>query len=111
MRLDGAIYLTLFNEANVRKSIYGAKQKITSDLNINSLLTDMLSVDKSITIDQGTHQAEDVDLGGFMLHFDARDSTSKCFHLYVGQNDDGSLKIIEISYMDSGVKKAAYPTS
>lgn len=78
---------------------------------INSLLSDMLRVDKSITIDQGTHQAEDVDSGGFMLHFNARDSASKCFHLYVGQNNDGTLKIIEISYMDSGVKKAACPTS
>ena len=108
-RLDGAVFLTLFNETDVRNAIQKAGGKFKQQAAINSLITDMLGSAAAVTIDQGTHQEEDRDAGGFKLHFDARRADNKCFHLYVGQAGDGTLEIIEISYMDGGTKVEAHP--
>ncbi|MBI5014892.1 MAG: hypothetical protein HZB55_05295 [Deltaproteobacteria bacterium] len=110
-RLDGAIFLTLFSETDVRNAIQKAQAKYNSaDVGVKIMLTDMIGSAVTITIDQGTHQEEDVATGGFKLHFDARRPDNKCFHLYVGQEDSGALKIIEISYMNGGTKVEAHPS-
>ena len=110
-RLDGAIFLTLFNETDVRNAIQQAQgQYNNAHATIKTLLTEMIGSTVSITIDQGTHQAEDADGGGFKLHFDARRPDNKCFHLYVAQDLTGALKITEISFMDGGNKVEAHPS-
>ena len=109
LRLGDAIFLSLFNEPNVRSAIQKAQSSFKHEATINSLLTKMIAASPVIEVDQGTHQAEDAASGGFMLHFDARDVDKKCFHLYVGQEIDGSLKLIEISYMKGSDKVEAHP--
>ncbi|MEX0885052.1 MAG: hypothetical protein WD009_01315 [Phycisphaeraceae bacterium] len=107
-RLDGQVYLGLFNETEVRNAIQRAQGKF-QDPGVTQLLLDAIGTAQQITIDQGTHQDEDLASGGFMLHFDARRPDGKCFHLYVGQNPDGTLKIIEISYMNGQTKVQDHP--
>ena len=109
-RLDGAIFLTLFNETDVRGAVQKAQPKFNlADGSVKTLLGDMIGSAVNIVVDQGTHQEEDVDTGGFKLHFDARRPDNKCFHLYVGQESSGELKIIEISFMNGGTKVEAHP--
>ena len=99
-RLDGAVYLTLFAETDVRNAVQKAVARYKKEPAITTLLNDMIGVPVAIVVDQGTHQEEDRDSGGFKLHFDARRPDNKCFHLYVGQDNSGALDIIEISYLD-----------
>lgn len=109
-RIDGAVFLTLFNQTDVRNAIQTAHSKFKHEATINTLLNDMIGSVVTITIDQGTHQEEDRSSGGFKLHFDARRPDNKCFHLYVGQALSGELIIIEISYMNGGTHVEAFPT-
>lgn len=110
LREADAIFLTFFNETNVRNAVQFAQSKFKHESTINTLLTNMISSTPTITIDQGTHQAEDNASGGFKLHFDARRPDNLCFHLYVGQSATGTLEIIEISYKHSGSRVEAFPT-
>jgi hypothetical protein len=57
-----------------------------------------------VTIEQGTHQPEDLPSGGFTLHFTGRDADQVAFHFYVKQLPTGALRIFEITYMDNGKK-------
>jgi|SRR5690348_1138673 len=109
-RLDGAIFLSVFNETDVRNAVQKAQGKFSgADIEIKTLLTNMIGSTVNITIDQGTHQAEDVSTGGFKLHFDARRPDNLCFHLYVGQENNGELKLTEVSFMRGGTKVEAHP--
>ncbi len=108
----GEVFLTLFNETDVRNAVQKAQSSFNQENNINTLLQMMIGSTHVVTIDQGTHQEEDAVGGGFILHFDARrPGDNLCFHLYVGQNLNGSLKITEVSYMSGGNKVTAHPTS
>ena len=110
LRQNGAIFLTLFGETDVRNAIQkGHSSFNNADGQVKDLLSKMIGSSETITIDQGTHQEEDLVSGGFKLHFDARRPDNKCFHLYVAQNNDGTLKIIEISYMNGSTHVAAGP--
>lgn len=109
LRLADAIFLDFFDETSVRNAIQHAQSRFKHEAQINQLLSDMIAPTPQIRIDQGTHQAEDRTSGGFMLHFDARRPDNLCFHLYVGQDSIGNLRIIEISYMNGGTKVAAHP--
>lgn len=111
LREADAIFLTFFNETAVRNAVQRAQTLFKHEATINQLLTEMISATPVITIDQGTHQAEDRSSGGFKLHFDARRTDGLCFHFYVGQELDGNLKIIEISYMNAGTKVEAHPSA
>ena len=108
-RLDGAVFLSLFNETDVRNAVQKASTRYRTDPGINTLLADMIGAVVTIKVDQGTHQAEDRHAGGFKLHFDARRPDNRCFHLYVGQASNGALEIIEISYIEAGVKIEEHP--
>jgi hypothetical protein len=109
-RIDGKIFLEVFGETDMRNAIQMANSKFNNaDGQIKSLLNNMIGSDVLITIDQGTHQAEDVASGGFKLHFDARrPSDNKCFHLYVGQENSGTLILTEVSYMNRAEGVTAY---
>lgn len=102
LREADAIFLTFFDEPSVRGAVQRAQGDFNHDPAIKQLLADMISPTAATVIDQGTHQAEDRHTGGFKLHFDVRRSDNLCFHFYTGQNTDGTLKIIEISYMVAG---------
>jgi hypothetical protein len=103
IREAGKLFLTLFDETSVRNCIQKANASFKHDPEVNALLALAIGTQGTVTIDQGTHQDEDVDTGGFKLHFDVRrPSDNLCFHFYIGQNLDGTLKIIEISYMNNG---------
>lgn len=104
LREADAIFLTFFDEPSVRGAVQRAQAAFNHDPDIKALLADMISPTAKTVIDQGTHQAEDRHSGGFKLHFDVRRSDNLCFHFYVGQNPDATLKIIEISYMAAGTK-------
>lgn len=54
------------------------------------------------TIEQGTHQPEDLVHGGFCLHFTGRNAANTAFHFYVTQNQDGTPRIFEITYVSNG---------
>lgn len=111
-RQMGEVFLTLFNETDVRNAVQKAQSSFNQEASINALLQMMIGNTHTVTVDQGTHQEEDAVGGGFMLHFDARrPGDNLCFHLYVGQNPNGSLKITEISYMSGGNKVTAHPTA
>lgn len=100
-RQESQPFLACFGEADMRSAITSAVSKFKHDSEVNQLLLDAVGKNVTITIDQGTHQAEDLASGGFMLHFDARRPDKKCFHLYIGQEMNGQLKIIEASYKAS----------
>ncbi|TMM54146.1 hypothetical protein [Sulfitobacter sabulilitoris] len=112
-RQDGALFLTFFDETAVRNAVQRAVPKYNSaDGTIKGLLNDMIGSAETITIDQGTHQVEDQDSGGFKLHFDARPASgSPCFHLYVQQSKAGYLIISEVSYMNGGTRVDATPSA
>ena len=93
-----APFLACFNETDMRGAVQGGVTQFKHDPEVNKLLNDAIGKSVTITIDQGSHQAEDLASGGFMLHFDARRPDRKCFHLYVGQESNGRLKIISASY-------------
>jgi hypothetical protein len=109
LRLDDAIFLTFFNQTDVRNAVQKAVSRYKKDAAINTLLADMIGSTVVIDVDQGTHQAEDRHSGGFKLHFDARRPDKKCFHMYVGQDSSGALDIIEISYMNGQTKMEEHP--
>lgn len=54
------------------------------------------------TIEQGTHQPEDLVHGGFCLHFTGRNTANTAFHFYITQNQDGTPRIFEITYVSNG---------
>jgi hypothetical protein len=94
------IFLTFFNQVNVQAALWRATSRYKSSPDANQLLNDVLGTDQTITIKQGTHQAEDSTTGGgYMLHFDAHSSRNgKCFHLYVGQLPNGAVTITSIAF-------------
>jgi hypothetical protein len=102
LREADAIFLTFFDESSVRAAVQKAQTQFKHEATINTLLADMIGAAVTCTVDQGTHQAEDRSGGGFKLHFDVRRPDRLCFHFYVGQNADGTLKLVEISYMNAG---------
>lgn len=100
-RMESEAFLACFSETDMRSAVNGALTKFKHDGEVNKLLLDAVGTKVTITVDQGSHQAEDLSTGGFMLHFDARRPDNKCFHLYVGQETTGALKIISASYKAS----------
>jgi hypothetical protein len=40
--------------------------------------------------------------GGFCLHFTGRDTYGFAFHFYIDQQQNGTPRIFEITYMDRG---------
>lgn len=67
--------------------------------------TVVASSTEAYTIEQGSHQVEDLPNGGFCLHFTGRNSANVAFHFYIVQNLDGTPKIIKITYFDKKSKK------
>jgi hypothetical protein len=57
---------------------------------------------RTIWIEQGTHQAENLRSGGFCLHFTGRDNYGLAFHFYVKQALNGVPEIFEITFKRNG---------
>ena len=93
-RTESAAFLACFTETDVQRAV----AKFKHHAEVNELLLDAIEAGLTITIDPGTHQTEGVATGGFLLHFDARRADKKCFHLCVGRETNGQLKIISASY-------------
>jgi hypothetical protein len=111
-REEGAIFLTCFNQVNVQAALHRSSSRFKSSPEANQLLLDIVDLKQTVTIKQGTHQAEDADSGdGYMLHFDAHSSRNgKCFHLYVGQLSTGAVTINSIAYQPTPkTSKVALP--
>jgi hypothetical protein len=102
-RQEGAIFLGAFNQHSVEAALFRACHRFNSSPDAKQLLDDATGKTKQlITIKQGTHQPEDVDSGGYMLHFDAHSSRNgKTFHLYIGQLKSGAMTITSIAYQPS----------
>ena len=107
LREADSVFLSFFNETNVRNAVQRGQASFKKDADATDLLAVMIGTTEVAVVDQGTHQAEDRTGGGFKLHFDVRrPSDSKCFHFYVGQDSYGVLDITEISYMDGSTSKS-----
>jgi hypothetical protein len=56
-----------------------------------------------VIVEQGIHQPENLKSGGFTLHFTIRNDRGRAYHMYIKQNNAGSIQIDEISWMDRGI--------
>lgn len=111
IREAGKVFLTVFSKEEVLGALCRAHNKFTTDGAATALISAANSDTDSVTLDQGTHQDEDVATGGYMLHFDLRRAgDGLCFHLYVAQNSSGGLVVTEVSYMAGSTKMAVHPS-
>lgn len=61
-----------------------------------------------VLVEQGIHQVESLRSGGFTLHFTIRNDRGRAYHLYIGQNDKGTIYIKEISWVDRGLPQSDF---
>jgi len=88
-------FLKSFDQGAVTKAILAATGSFSPLA--QQMLTDAKNTGGSVvTIEQGTHQAEDTSGGGFKLHFTLRHN-GKAFHCYVGQKNSGELYVTQIT--------------
>lgn len=103
-------YLDSVNQQQVMQALWLAKGRFRHPW-VREILDDasLPQGRHDVIIEQGIHQAENLRSGGFTLHFTMRNDRGRAYHLYVSQNDSGSIYINEISWMDRGIPKSDYP--
>lgn len=96
-------FLDTLNESVIRQAFIKAKDNFT-DRWVNEFIDIATNSKRSetVTIEQGSHQPEDMKGGGFCLHFTGRDNYGYAFHFYIVQNSSGYPVIFEITYRDGG---------
>lgn len=93
---DNQAYLDLFTEENVSAALWRSDGYAGADL--QALIDAAFKNDnETVTIEQGPHQPEDEQGGGFTLHVTARWQGQAC-HLYLVQNSSGVLDITEATW-------------
>lgn len=102
-------FLSSFDENSINKAIFDAKGHFADQWirEFIDIAMDPFSP-KVVTVEQGTHQAENMRAGGFCLHFTGRDHFGYAFHFYVKQLPTGLPRIFEVTYMDRGRPKSVY---
>jgi hypothetical protein len=97
-------FLSSFDENAINKALFDAKNKFV-DQWVNKFIDSAMDpFDKKnvVTVEQGTHQTENMQGGGFCLHFTGRDTYGFALHFYIDQQANGLPRIFEITYMDKG---------
>ena len=95
-------FLDTLNEAAIRKAFVRAKGAFSNTW-VKKFIDEALSQDPPmVTIEQGSHQPENLKSGGFCLHFTGRDSDGYAFHFYIIQDSAGNPVIFEVTYRDNG---------
>ena len=100
-------FLDTLNESAIRQAFARAEDQFT-DTNVLALIriaNNSFNSEK-LTIEQGSHQPEDLQGGGFCLHFTGRDSDGLAYHFYIIQNSSGYPIIIRVSYRTDQIVNA-----
>ena len=107
---DYQAFLDSVNQQQVIQALWFAKGRFTHPW-VREILDDASLPEgkDDVIIEQGTHQAENLTGGGFTLHFTMRNDRGRAYHLYIKQNDTGSIYINEVSWMDRGIPKSDFP--
>jgi hypothetical protein len=93
-------FLDSVNQQQIMQALWLAKGHFLK-LPAAEILNDASST-QDVTVEQGLHQTENLNSGGFTLHFTVRNSKGKAFHLYVAQRDNGSIYVQEITWGGKG---------
>jgi len=103
-------YLSSFTDYSISRALFEAAGHFNDPWVRNFIKYAMDPFDKAhvVTVEQGTHQAEDTTGKGFCLHFTGRDADGYALHFYLDQNQDGKPRIFEITYMDHGRPVSIY---
>lgn len=88
-----SLIVSAFRNARIHFSNHWVLEFIDIAINPNRV--------EQVYIEQGSHQPEDLNGGGFCLHFTGRDNLGYAFHFYIIQNLDGTPRIIEITYREN----------
>lgn len=106
---DYQAFLNSFNEAAIARALFDAQGRFPHPW-CQSLIA--VSMDpfsrREFTVEQGSHQTENLRSGGFCLHFTGRDDNGHAFHFYVKQKENGLPEIFEMSFKERGVFRSIY---
>jgi hypothetical protein len=97
-------FLSSFDQNSINRALFEAQNKF-NDQWITKFIgyaMDPFDTQNVVTVEQGTHQVETTKGGGFCLHFTGRDTYGFAFHFYIDQQQNGTPRIFEITYMDRG---------
>lgn len=100
-------FLDSVNQQQVMQALWLAKGHFMHPW-VRELLEDASGNQHDLVVEQGVHQTENLRQGGFTLHFTVRSDRGRAFHLYIGQKDNGSIYINEISWVDRGAPKSDF---
>ena len=97
-------FLSSFDENTINRALFDSRNKFVDPWVNKFIDAAMDPFDKKsvVTVEQGSHQAENLSGGGFCLHFTGRDTDGYAFHFYINQQQNGMPRIFEITYMDKG---------
>lgn len=103
-------YLDSVNQQQVMQALWMAKGQFSHPW-VREIIDDASQPQgrHDVVIEQGTHQAENLNGGGFTLHFTMRNDRGRAFHLYIRQRENGSIYIGEVSWMAGGIAQSDFP--
>ena len=92
-------FLNTLNEQMIKDAFIEAEKEFNDEAILSLIkIANNSDTTSNLIIEQGSHQPEDLENGGFCLHFTGRDSHKLAYHFYIMQRNDGSIYIIRISY-------------
>ena len=94
-------FLDTLTTVLIEQAFSDANSHFADPLVADFIRTAVASSTQVYTIEQGTHQPEDLVHGGFCLHFTGRNSAGLAFHFYIVQNPNGTPKIFEVTYVNA----------
>ncbi len=96
-------FLSSFDENAINRALFDASNHFKDDWIQEFIAIAMDPFDsRKVTVEQGTHQTENLNGGGFCLHFTGRDWYNTAYHFYVKQRKTGEAYIFEVSYSYRG---------
>lgn len=115
---DYQAFLDSFKETDIRRMIFDARLKYSHQWvkDFIRIANDPFSRER-ITLEQGTHQVENLQNGGFTIHFTGRDHYGLAYHFYVKQYfnknvptdpANGKPYIFEISFSQNRAIRSVY---
>jgi hypothetical protein len=80
------VFLDSVNQQQIMQAFWLAAGHY-SNFFIKDLLNDAAASQgqKDVIVEQGVHQAEDLNSGGFILHFTVRNRFNRAYHFYIKQ--------------------------
>ena len=106
---DYQAFLNSFNEAAIARALFDAHGRFPHPW-CQSLIA--VSMDpfspREFVVEQGAHQTENTNGGGFCLHFTGRDEYGDAFHFYIRQKPSGQAEIFEMTFKERGRFRSVY---